>query len=164
MNNTITFNNLDNSINDKIYERNIPSDNIEPLLSKHPLSTKYTKFLILKDNNTSNSLDGYQDFNNYQTFYPGTSKPPFNGFSNSIDNESELRNQNKKLNKSDLHLWVPSSNSSLYKSSTNENNNYSGNNELLFNEERFNDFNPNYNLNIGSDIFNNSTRIQLKNL
>ena len=25
-------------------------------------------------------------------------------------------------------------------------------------------FNPNYNLNIGSDIFNNSTRVQLKNL
>tara|TARA_Y100000992_G_scaffold128613_1_gene84660 strand:- start:34139 stop:34633 length:495 start_codon:yes stop_codon:yes gene_type:complete len=164
MNNTITFNNLDNSINNRIYERNLPSDNIKPSISKYPLGTKYTKFLILKDNQENYNLDNYNNFNSHKVFYPGTSKPPFQGFSNAIDNESELRNQNNKLQKSDLHLWAPSSNSNLYNSYINENTRYNGNNELLFNEEQFNNFNPNYNLSIGSELFNNSTRIQLKNL
>ena len=37
-------------------------------------------------------------------------------------------------------------------------------NNLLFNEENFNNFNPNLNNKIGADRFNNSTRVQLKNL
>ena len=37
-------------------------------------------------------------------------------------------------------------------------------NSLLFREEKFNNFNPNFNEFIGNEIFNNSTRYQLKDL
>ena len=37
-------------------------------------------------------------------------------------------------------------------------------NDLLFNKETFNDFNPNIANSIGNDVFYNSTRVQLKDL
>ena len=37
------------------------------------------------------------------------------------------------------------------------------NNELLFKKQHFSDFNPNLSNNIGHELFNNSTRVQLKN-
>ena len=155
------MNNL-NNINNKIYERNLPSGDLKPYISQHPLGTKYTKFLILENNSSNNDI--VDNYNNYKTFYPGTRKAPFNGFSNKIDDESILRNQVYKLQKSDLNVWAPSSGSDLYNNHLNENNIYRGNNHLLFNTESFNDFNPNYNINIGSELFNNSTRVQLKNI
>ena len=44
----------------------------------------------------------------------------------------------------------------------NTNNNL--NDDLLFNKEQFNDFDPNISSSIGNDTFYNSTRVQLKNL
>lgn len=161
MKNSITFNNLDNTMNDRIYERNIPSNNLEPNFSSIGLSTRYSKFLVDNTNKYNNIKSDFQSYNTNKTFFPGTSKPHFSGFSSQIDNESILRNQIYPLIKSDLHVWAPDSTSMLYNKTENINNK---SDSLLFNEETFNEFNPNVNNKIGSDFFYNSTRVQLKNL
>lgn len=159
MKNTVQFNNLDNTMNDTIYNRNLPSKNLEYNFSNIPLGTKYTKYLINNNYNFNSNNEIIYDSEN--TFFPGTSKPHFNGFSTNIDKESILRNQIYPLMKSDFHLWAPSSSSNLYNESENINNEMDS---LLFKKNTFNEFNPNYNKKIGKDIFNNSTRIQLKSL
>lgn len=161
MDNKVIFNNLDNTMNNRIYERNIPSNNLEPNFSSIGLSTRYTKFLIDNTNKYNNIKSNFQSYKTNETFFPGTSKPHFSGFSSQVDNESALRNQIYPLIKSDLHVWAPDSTSMLYNETENINNK---SNSLLFNEEKFNEFDPNVNNNIGSDYFHNSTRVQLKNL
>lgn len=161
MKNTITFNNLDNTMNDKIYERNIPSNKLQPNFSSIGSATRYTKFLLDNNNKYNNIDSSCENYNTNRIFFPGTSKPHFSGFSSQIDNESVLRNQIYPLLKSDLHVWSPDSNSMLYNETENVNNK---SDSLLFNKESFDDFNPNINNNIGSNFFHNSTRIQLKNL
>jgi hypothetical protein len=59
---------------------------------------------------------------------------------------------------------VPSSESDLYNYSINPTND-SQSHSLLFNTEKFKDFNPNPdNKNIGTSIFMNSTRVQVKDM
>ena len=76
-----------------------------------------------------------------------------------------MRNQIYALQKADQAVYIPNSKSDLYENNINfitHNNNFDNN--LLFSEERFNDFNPNVSPNIGNELFYNSTRVQLKNL
>jgi hypothetical protein len=160
MDNKVIFNNLDNTMNNKIYERNLASEKMQPNFSFASQPTRYTKFL-LTDSIKHENKELYSYYNVENTFYPGTNKPHFSGFSNNVDNESILRNQIYALKKSDIHMWAPSSNSVLYNETENMNNQM---NSLLFREEKFNDFNPNFNEFIGNEIFNNSTRYQLKDL
>ena len=159
MKNTVEFNNLDNTMNDNIYKRNLPSKTLESNFSNIPLGTRYTKYLI--NNNYNFKLTNEMVYDSETTFFPGTSKPHFSGFSTNVDKESILRNQIYPLMKSDLHLWAPSSSSILYNETENVDKKLDS---LLFKKDTFNQFNPNYNNNIGKDLFNNSTRVQLKNL
>ena len=155
-----------NLINEKIYERIIPSDDLILNFDTRPVQTKYTHMPVLDTlKNSSVKLKDSNIFNPTNIFFPGNAKSNFRGFVDAIDQESTLRNQFFALQKSDQSKYIPSTQSSLY---NNEvflltSNKYLDNN-LLFNQENFNSFNPNYNDKIGSDRFNNSTRVQLKNL
>ena len=84
------------------------------------------------------------------------------GYGINVDNESKLRNQFFALQKGDNHLYVPSSTSDLYKNDIPYDKTI--NEPGVFNVEEFNDFNPNKSNIIGRDIFNNNTRVQLKNI
>jgi len=159
MKNYVLFNNLDNGMNENIYKRNLPSHKLEPNISNIPLATKYNKFLV--DNNYNVNNLSNLPYSTQSNFFPGTSKPHFSGFSTNVDTESILRNQIYTLSKCDYKSWAPSSSSVLYNETVNVNNQM---NSLLFKKELFNDFNPNVNNLIGSEMFNNSTRYQLKNL
>jgi len=168
MNYNITLQNLENQnfINNDIYRRNIPSENMQVHLPQRSISTKYSHFPIL-DNRKENNvvLNNVKSFDTNETFFPGNRKPHFHGFSNNVDLESSLRNQFFALQKADQAVYVPNSNSDMYENNVNfKTTNKNFNNELLFNEEQFNNFNPNISNNIGNDIFLNSTRVQLKNL
>ena len=114
-----------------------------------------------KEANVSITNEGYFNKN---IFYPGTRKLDFCGFASNVDHESTLRNQFFALQKSDQANWVPSSNSDLYNSNVVSQQDNIINNSLLFKEERFNEYNPNISNKIGINYFNNSTRVQLKNL
>tara|TARA_B100000989_G_scaffold16000_2_gene10681 strand:+ start:1719 stop:2222 length:504 start_codon:yes stop_codon:yes gene_type:complete len=155
-----------NEINKDIFERNIPSENMQVHLPQRSVSTKYSHFPILDSRKETNVLLNYsRPYDNSQMFFPGNRKPHFCGFARNVDLESDLRNQFFALQKADQAAYVPNSSSNMYENNINFiNTNKNLDNELLFNEEDFNNFNPNLSNIIGSEIFLNSTRVQLKNL
>ena len=101
-------------------------------------------------------------YNIQQTFNPGTASAPWGGYSSHVNDESRLRNQFFAIQKCEKSEYVPPSTSDLY--------NYKINSQpvhqpfpKLFEEQQFNKFNPNV-CNLGKNLFDNSTRVQLKNL
>ena len=144
--------NQDN-INNKICNRNIPSNNIEPVFDPRPLSMKY----ILKEKVPTVVDKQYTDFDTNTNFYPGTKKPTFSQFSNKIDLETELLHYNNKFN--------VNNNSDLYDNNRTHNDEYSElTSDYLLKKQESNYINDNNLLSLGNDIFNNNTRIQLKNI
>jgi hypothetical protein len=167
-NNMVILQNLKKNtvINNRIFDRNFPSNDLNMNFSFRPVQTKYTHMptvdiqpkptVELKNN-------GIYDVSN--TFYPGDRKPDFCGFANNVDKESSLRNQFFALQKADQAKWVPDSTSDLYQNNINFINTNNNLDALdLFARQEFNDFNPNISNTIGNDLFYNSTRVQLKNL
>ena len=151
--------------NTRIYDRNIPSQMLQPYLDVRPVMTKYSYFPIVDPRKQTNvRLIQTPSYNINKVFNPGNTQSPWSGFSNNINVESELRNQIFALQKCSQSVYVPSSNSDLY--------NYSFKpkevqqpHSLLFQKDNFNDFNPNPNKNIvGAGIFFNSTRSQVRDL
>ena len=155
-----------NAINNTIYERNIPSETMQVNLPQRSVSTKYSHFPILDSRRETNVILNYaRPYDNNQMFFPGTRKPHFCGFAQNVDLESNLRNQFFALQKADQALYVPNSNSNMYQNNIDfKTTNKNLDNELLFNENDFDNFNPNLSNKIGNEIFLNSTRVQLKNL
>lgn len=157
------FSNLDN-INNDIYNRNIPSNNIQLNFSPRPSMSKYSVMPILEQKREATVPITNKEYFNKNIFYPGTRKLDFCGFARNIDDESTLRNQFFALQKSDQSKWIPSSNSDLYNSNITPQKDDIINNSLLFKQETFDNHNPNISNKIGNNYFNNSTRVQLKNL
>jgi hypothetical protein len=163
MNNSVLLQNYENDdyINYNIHNRNFPSNNLQMNFAPTSVATKYVKLPTIDTRKVTNVIStNHSIYNVENTFFPGNDKPHFCGFANNVDKESTLRNQFFALQKSDQSKYIPSSNSDLY-----ENNN--GYLDNKFNKEyvdNFNDFNPNLSNKIGSNLFNNSTRVQLKNI
>ena len=154
-----------NELNERISERNIPSQSLEPAFSLRPVSTKYAIMPIVDQIPKSDvPLQSFPKYNLENTFNPGNAQAPWSGFASQINTESSLRNQFFALQKADQAYYIPSTTSSLYQSnmpialSTQ-------NHQELFNEENFNAFNPNPQIGvIGKNIFDNNTRVQIKNI
>jgi len=159
-----------NVYNEQIFSRNIPTGNMKMNFSSIPVSTKCSVFPILNNNistfNNNQIIGNPNNIYNSEThFFPGTDKPHFNGFSNNIDRESILRNQFFALQKADQSKYIPSSNSDMYNLNVNTSYNIlDKKNNTSFTEKNFNNFNPNISNKIGNLLFNNSTRVQLKNI
>lgn len=151
--------------NRRIYDRNIPSQPLQPYIDVRPVMTKYSYFPIINPRRKINvPLEKMPTYNVNTVFNPGNTTSPWSGFASNINVKSELRNQVYALQKCSQSVYVPNSNSDLY--------NYKfktvikpNPHELLFNNPSFNEFNPNPNSNtIGSGIFLNSTRVQVRDL
>ena len=150
-------------LNNRIYERNIPSSNLTPNINTRAVSTKYSLmpiFDIRKETNTP--LKKHEPYIVEETFNPGTSKGPYNGFASNVNNESRLRNQYFSLQNCEKSVYVPSSKSDLYEVTV------SGRKELqthnnLFSKYNLGSFNPNTH-NIGQNLFYNFTRQQMKDV
>ena len=99
-------------INKRISNRNIPSQELEPLLSFYPKSTKYIQQPILDSRNTPNTKK-YETYSTTQTFNPGN-KSPWQGYVNAINIETELKNQLFPISRSNKNVYVPVSTSDLY--------------------------------------------------
>lgn len=161
--NGICKNNIekDNELNKKIYARNVPSEPLKPNFDLRPSSTKYTMYPTNNANrNTNVKMNEYQTYNNQEIFNPGSDRAPSDGYFSNIDKESILRNQIHPLQKSDQSVYVPSSNSELYKTIIKSKIEPQPH-PLLFHQEKFSEFNPNVN-HLGKYAFHNSTRSQLK--
>ena len=154
------------SINDRTYQRNIPSQPLQPYFETRPVNTKYSVFPIIDMKKASNvSVKQYPIFNVNQTFNPGSSNGPWSGFSSNVNTESILRNQIYGLQSCSQAVYVPQSKSDLYEVHWQPNNSLQQPFPNLFKNEKFDLVNPNPNPDlIGFSLFNNSTRQQNKDL
>lgn len=151
--------------NNRIYDRNIPSQMLQPYLDVRPVMTKYSYFPIVDPRKQINvPFAQMPTYNVNQVFNPGNTQSPWSGFASNINTESELRNQIYALQKCSQATYVPRSNSDLYTykfqppSQPNPH-------EILFRNETFDSFDPNPSPNIcGTNIFYNNTRCQVKDM
>ena len=148
-------------INNRISERNLPSASLQPQYSIRPVATKYGYMQVLDQyKKTTVPLNQYKSYNTKTVFNPGNATAPWNGFSNNINTESSLRNQFFALQKCEQSEFVPKSTSDLFQTRVD----YKPQKQthpLLFDKPDLAPFNPNVQ-NLGYNLFNNHTRVQLK--
>jgi len=148
------------------WQRNIPSEQLQPYLDFRPCPTKYSIMPIVDlRQQVQTPLHQSSTFDVSRVYNPGNTKSPWSGYSSHINDESELRNQVYALQSCSQATYVPSSNSSLY--NVNWQNSVKPQQPFpnLFNENSFEAFNPNNHPNdIGYAMFNNATRQQLKDI
>jgi len=151
--------------NERIYDRNIPSQMLQPYIDVRPVMTKYSHFPIVDPRKPINvPLQQMPTYNVNKVFNPGNTTSPWSGFASNVNLESELRNQVFALQKCSQAEYVPNSTSDLY--------NYNfrtvkqpNPHELLFQTNNFEQFNPNPSTEfVGTELFNNNTRNQVKDI
>ena len=152
---------IHNSTNTRIFDRNIPSQMLQPYLSVRPVMTKYSLMPIIDQRAPVNvPLLQQPTYNSSNVFNPGNTTSPWSGFSSAINTESELRNQIFALQKCSQSVYVPKSTSDLY------NVNFVSRPSQQPFPDLFNQFvpcvNPKNSLkdSMGPELFNNSTRTQ----
>jgi len=140
-----TVANIHSTQNSRIYERNIPSQPLQPYIDVRSVSTKYSYLPIVDPRkNISVPLIRLPDYSPHNVFNPGNTQSPWSGFATNINRESELRNQIFALQKCSQSVYIPSSNSDMYKYSfTPSNAGQSQTHSLLFEKNSFCDFDPN---------------------
>ena len=151
--------------NERIYNRNIPSQMLQPYIDVRPVMTKYSYLPIVDPRKeVSTRLIQTPVYNVNQVFNPGNTESPWSGFASNINTESVLRNQVFALQKCSQSVYVPSSNSDLYHVAFHPKP-MPYPDSLLFQQENFCPFNPNPNpKEIGYEMFHNSTRLQVRNI
>lgn len=168
MNRNVRIQNNDklDTMNRNLYTRNIPSNDIQANYDPRPVSTKYSRLPLIDHKKEANiPIINQGCFSSEEVFYPGTRKPNYSGFATNIDKESKLRNQFFALQAADQAKYIPESTSDLYMNQINfQTVPVDLEETMLFREAEFGDFNPNPSVIIGNRIFNNATRVQLKNL
>ncbi len=151
--------------NQRIYDRNIPSQMLQPYVDVRPVMTKYSYFPVVDPRKPINvPLQKMPVHNVHTTFNPGNTQSPWSGFATNINTESELRNQIYALQKCSQAEYVPNSNSDLYtyKFQTQKKPDPF---QLLSQEQSFDDFNPNPAPGLcGTALFMNSTRCQVRDM
>ena len=161
----LTVEQIHKETNGRMFERVMPSKPLQPYINVRPVMSRYAYFPIVEPRKEPNvKLTQFPTFNTTTTFNPGNTLSPWSGFASNVNKESELRNQVFALQQCSQSVYVPSSDSDLYtysfKTVTKPNPH-----ELLFHQDSFYCFNPNPNENkIGTDLFNNSTRSQVRDL
>jgi hypothetical protein len=152
--------------NTRIYDRNIPSQMLQPYIDVRPVMTKYSYMPIVDPRKeVSVRLQQMPTYNTSTVFNPGNTQSPWSGFASNINLESDLRNQIYALQKCSQSVYVPSSQSDMYTSAAFNKTGQEHQHSLLFQKEKFNDFNPNPDCKVvGSGIFYNSTRTQVKEM
>ncbi len=151
--------------NNRIYDRNLPSQMLQPYIDVRPVMTKYSFLPIVDARKQVNvPLQQQPNFNTQQVFNPGNTQSPWSGFASNVNKESELRNQIYALQKCSQAVYVPSSKSDLYNYSFTPNR-VEEQHDLLFKEYNFCEFNPNPETKVvGSSLFMNNTRVQVRDL
>ena len=163
--NQLNVSKIHEETNMRIYDRNIPSQMLQPYIDVRPVMTKYSYFPIVDPRkNNSVPLTVQPTFNPHAVFNPGNTTSPWSGFASNVNTESELRNQIYALQKCSQSVYVPSSKSDLY--------NYGftpkptpQSHSLLFEKDSFSQFNPNPDSKtVGAEMFFNSTRVQVRDM
>jgi hypothetical protein len=165
--NNVCVSKLQEEENKKLYDRNIPSQPLQPYLNVRPVMTKYS-FLPIVDprRDLSVPLEQMPTYKTTHVFNPGNNGAPWSGFASNINIESDLRNQIYALQKCSQSVYVPNSNSDLFDYSFKvEHTKNKQTHPLLFETTHFDNFNPNPDSKVlGSNLFMNNTRVQVRDL
>lgn len=103
------------TMNQRCFQRNIPSRSLQPYLNVRPVMTKYATFPVIdRRKEATVSINQEPIYSPNAVFNPGTDVAPWSGFATNVSIESELRNQINRLSCSDKTVYVPSSRSDLY--------------------------------------------------
>ena len=104
-------------MNQKLYNRNVPSQMLQPYLNVAPVSTKYSVLPIVDVRKQQRTpFIQRPTYNLSDTFNPGSGGAPWSGYSQKINDESVLRNQVYALQRGSQSDYIPSSGSDLYSS------------------------------------------------
>lgn len=154
-------------LNKRVYQRNIPSAELQAQFSPRPVNTKYGFLPILDQRMPSQTAITVQPLYSVgAVFNPGSDQGPWSGYASHVNDESKLRNQFFGLQTAAQARYIPSSRSDLYQlpefSSP----------EVAMREQPFpglfdslppTEFNPNPNpAVVGTRLFDNCTRQQIK--
>jgi hypothetical protein len=151
-------------LNNRIYDRNIPSHQLQTNFGIRSISTKYDYLPIFdKYKPSATPIIRQPIYNPENTFNPGNDFGPWSGYASNVNNESKLRNQFFAHQRgAPQATYIPSSTSDMYQVKAvgrYEEQPY----PELFASQHFDTFNPNTH-NLGYNIFDNCTRQQIKNL
>jgi hypothetical protein len=148
------------------YERNIPSQPLQPYLDARPVMTKYSILPIIDlRKSVDTPLIQQATYTPDKIYNPGNDSGPWSGYASNINNESDLRNQIFALQSCTQAAYIPSSKSTLYKVKWQNEKKIQQPFPTLFKNEQFYPVNPNPNPEkIGYALFNNATRQQTKDL
>ena len=148
------------TMNNSIFQRNIPSRDLEQTYYSRPTKTRQVKFPMLDCRIKSNvTIAQHGIYNIKNTFNPGD-RGPYSGYN--VDRETQLFNQNKVLQNCPQNEYIPNSTSDLYNSGYLVNS--ANTNKLLIQQQyNFNSFNPNT-CDLGMKLFQNHTRQQTKDV
>lgn len=148
------------------YERNIPSQPLQPYLDTRPVMTKYSILPIVDPRKPIETpLIQQPTYSPEKIYNPGNDSGPWSGYASNINDESELRNQLFAIQSCPQASYIPSSKSNLYKVNWQNNNKPQQPFPTLFQDEKFSPINPNPNPDkIGFALFNNATRQQVKDI
>ena len=155
-----------NTVYLRSYERNIPSNTLQPYLDFRPVMTKYS-ILPIVDLRTPilTPLVQQSTYIPEKNFNPGNDSGPWSGYASNVNHESELRNQFFAIQKCSQSEYIPSSKSNLYKINWTNKKIIQQPFPNLFQNEIFSSKNCNPNSEkIGFSLFNNATRQQIKDL
>ena len=156
-------------LNERIFERSEPQQPLAPNFDPRPVLSKFARFPMLDNRMPTNiPIKPNYDYSLEKTFTPPLMNVgPVSGFINNIEIESSLRNQDYALQKgNDKLIYVPSSNSDLYKVYIPSRPSTQPHPRLFEKPDYSKQTHRNVidNAKIGNDRFHNNTRTQLKNL
>lgn len=101
-------------LNDRIYQRNLPTQELQSQFSPRSTSTRQCLFPMVDNHMPSAALiKKNPNYNITGQFNPGTHSP-WSGYMTSVDNESRLRNQFHANQTAAQSKYIPSSTSDLY--------------------------------------------------
>jgi len=152
-------------INERMYERNIPSQPLQPYLNVRPVMTKYS-ILPVVDPRTRPNVPMVQlpVYNTNAVFNPGNNGAPWSGYASNVNVESDLKGQIFALQKCSQSVYVPNTSSDLYQYGFQPNPAFKKEIPFtdLYTSYEYDKFNPNTENLASKDKFFNCTRQQLK--
>jgi hypothetical protein len=101
--------------NSRLWDRNVPSEPLQPNFSVRPVLTKYSVLPIVdpRARCDTSPVAYFPTFDAHRDFNPGNAKGPWSGFSSRVNTESELRNQVFAIQRCSQAVYVPPSSSDL---------------------------------------------------
>jgi len=151
-------------LNTRLFDRIIPSTELQPNFDPRPVSTKYGIFPMLDGHSPATvPIRQMADYSTEMVFAPMTAKGPVDGFFANVDTESKLRFQFFALQHgAGQNIYIPSSQSDLYITPAAVGRQETQPYEGLFERGSYSGPNANHLAGIGQNAFSNHTRQQMR--